>query len=532
MWSADEVARLCHERLGSLPRRGMPEAGREWTLLAAVVKISRSPSAGQGSAGAEHTGDVLNDSHAEVIARRGFLRYLTEQLRLAVSRAGSSVFAPGTDRGRWSLQPGVSFVFFTSHTPCGDASIIAMGESQDQPCQPVSTQEALCKAWVPGHSDSRDHLTVEKQEGHSDVTHHLITDKQKAHSDIKDHLTAEKQEGHSDVTDHLITDKQEAHSDIKDHLTAEKQEGHSDVTDHLITDKQECRSDTQGTCTPCQKRKAEGNIASVKRLKSAPSGSREESGHMSRGTDVHRTGAKCVPGGEQDPLLPGAAYHCVGVLRVKPGRGARTLSLSCSDKLARWNVLGCQGALLSHYLQTPIYFCAIVTGKCPYSQDAMKRALVDRCAHVALLPAGFSVQAPELQQASLEFPHSRGQLERSHDPRKGRVSACGAAISWCNVSDHPLDVTANGYKQGVTKKALGSAQARSLICKAELFRAFKSLVSATPESQLPDSLRGKELKTYWDYKQAACEYQRAWDDLRAQAFPDWIRSPRELLQFE
>uniref|UniRef100_W5M5E9 tRNA-specific adenosine deaminase 1 n=1 Tax=Lepisosteus oculatus TaxID=7918 RepID=W5M5E9_LEPOC len=214
MWSADEVARLCHERLGSLPRRGMPEAGREWTLLAAVVKISRSPSAGQGSAGAEHTvlkevvamgtgtkcigqsrmsssGDVLNDSHAEVIARRGFLRYLTEQLRLAVSRAGSSVFAPGTDRGRWSLQPGVSFVFFTSHTPCGDASIIAMGESQDQPCQPVSTQEALCKAWVPGHSDSRDHLTVEKQEAHSDVTDHLITDKQEAHSDIKDHLTAE-----------------------------------------------------------------------------------------------------------------------------------------------------------------------------------------------------------------------------------------------------------------------------------------------------------------------------------------------------
>ncbi len=34
------------------------------------------------------------------------------------------------------------------------------------------------------------------------------------------------------------------------------------------------------------------------------------------------------------------------------------------------------------------------------------------------------------------------------------------AISWCAVSQQPLDVTANGYKQGVTKKTLGTSQAR------------------------------------------------------------------------
>lgn len=34
------------------------------------------------------------------------------------------------------------------------------------------------------------------------------------------------------------------------------------------------------------------------------------------------------------------------------------------------------------------------------------------------------------------------------------------AISWCNVTEQPLDVTANGYKHGVTKKALGTAKAR------------------------------------------------------------------------
>ena len=94
--------------------------------------------------------------------------------------------------------------------------------------------------------------------------------------------------------------------------------------------------------------------------------------------DIYRTGAKCVPGEAGDSGKPGAAYHRVGLLRVKPGRGDRTCSMSCSDKLARWNVLGCQGALLMHFLEEPIYLSAVVIGKCPYSQEAMQRALIGR----------------------------------------------------------------------------------------------------------------------------------------------------------
>lgn len=94
--------------------------------------------------------------------------------------------------------------------------------------------------------------------------------------------------------------------------------------------------------------------------------------------DVYRTGAKCVPGETGDLREPGAAYHQVGLLRVKPGRGDRTSSMSCSDKMARWNVLGCQGALLMHFLEKPIYLSAVVIGKCPYSQEAMRRALTGR----------------------------------------------------------------------------------------------------------------------------------------------------------
>ncbi|XP_041746848.1 tRNA-specific adenosine deaminase 1, partial [Coregonus clupeaformis] len=112
-----------------------------------------------------------------------------------------------------------------------------------------------------------------------------------------------------------------------------------------------------------------------------------------------------------------------------------------------------------------------------------------RCSDVTALPAGFTVQAPELLQSSLEFAHSQAQTEHSQQPGQGRVSPCGAAINWYTVSDQPLDVTANGYRHGVTKKARDTAKARSLICKVELFQSFLSLLAATAKSDLPESLR-------------------------------------------
>lgn len=62
----------------------------------------------------------------------------------------------------------------------------------------------------------------------------------------------------------------------------------------------------------------------------------------SSGPDMNRTGAKALDdgGGAGDPCLPGVQYHTLGLLRTKPGRGPRSHSMSCSDKLLRWTLLG------------------------------------------------------------------------------------------------------------------------------------------------------------------------------------------------
>lgn len=59
-------------------------------------------------------------------------------------------------------------------------------------------------------------------------------------------------------------------------------------------------------------------------------------------------------------------YSLLGALRTKPGRldSPPTNSMSCSDKIALWNVVGLQGSLLSNIMR-PIYLSAIIIGDVP-----------------------------------------------------------------------------------------------------------------------------------------------------------------------
>lgn len=135
----DQITLLCYNHFEKLPKKGKPLPEREWTIIAAVVqRIEKTDSnrftldvvsMGTGSKCVgqnmlSSNGDMLNDSHAEVIARRGFLRYLYHQIEIAATSGQSDVLALDPCTKKFHQRKEVSFIFFSSHTPCGDASII------------------------------------------------------------------------------------------------------------------------------------------------------------------------------------------------------------------------------------------------------------------------------------------------------------------------------------------------------------------------------------------------------------------------
>lgn len=302
---ADNIAQSCIDLFIKLPKSGKP-VEKEWTVLSCIVHYDVTTenhqvvSLGTGSkcVGASKmspVGSILNDSHAEVVARRGFLLYIYDNIDKAMENK-QSIFTQ--ENNEFKLKDNIEFIFYSSQMPCGDASIIPKNGEED---------------------DFGDLLQLKRQ-----------------------------------------------------------------------ADSEKCD-------------------LSAKRIKSD--------------IDIYRTGAKCLPDADQDPKQPGNDYHLLGQVRTKPGRGDRTLSVSCSDKIARWLHLGIQGSLLDMLLSEPVFIKHFIFGsEVPFSVETLNRALLKRDAQ-----NGFEVRnVPEFYQSSIPFSFIR---------KENNVRPAPGSIVWMEINN-------------------------------------------------------------------------------------------------
>eukprot|EP01032_Pedospumella_encystans_P015701 gene15701-17944_t len=110
---------------------------------------------------------IVRDSHAEVLARRGFLRYLHHQICLRLDKSGSMkendcIFSClAASDNRLVLKPGVRFHLYTSSQPCGNASIKRWAK-----VKPLRYREDISADSFPLEPHERIQITPEsRQEG-------------------------------------------------------------------------------------------------------------------------------------------------------------------------------------------------------------------------------------------------------------------------------------------------------------------------------------------------------------------------------
>lgn len=70
-------------------------------------------------------GNAVHDTHAEVVARRGFIRYVYNQIgRYVAGKPSKSIFENADDaNGKFRLKSGIKFHLYVSTAPCGDARV-------------------------------------------------------------------------------------------------------------------------------------------------------------------------------------------------------------------------------------------------------------------------------------------------------------------------------------------------------------------------------------------------------------------------
>ncbi|XP_009097393.1 double-stranded RNA-specific adenosine deaminase isoform X2 [Serinus canaria] len=191
--------------------------------------------------------------------------------------------------------------------------------------------------------------------------------------------------------------------------------------------------------------------------------------------------------------------------------GERLRTMSCSDKILRWNVLGLQGALLSHFLE-PVYLHSLTLGYL-YSQGHLTRAICCRMERDGStlkekLQAPYHINHPEVGRVSV------------YDSARQTGKTKESSVNWCLADESEVEIL-----DGTKGKVDGVKLEVSRVSKRKMFSLFQQLCAKNNRKDL------QGFSVYSDAKEAATAYQAAkqcfFSTLEELGYGSWIRKPQE-----
>ncbi|CEG01592.1 Adenosine deaminase/editase [Ostreococcus tauri] len=147
-----------------------------------------------------------------------------------------------------------------------------------------------------------------------------------------------------------------------------------------------------------------------------------------------------------------------------PACGLSDESLTCSDKLCVWNIVGYQGALGRAYVRDPVYVKSITVGR-KFSEPHLARAMCCRAHGFRSACGVFETTHPALMETAVVFDNVPMDVD------EGAVFENPFALVWYTGNDDISEVL-NGKTGTFLDEANDSTPSTS---RAALFKRFKEL---------------------------------------------------------